>query len=277
MESRQGEETDMPDIYVDPDAIPDEILDQMKESLERRAATPQQAAALQSYLGDVDFRDGARVLDIGCGTGPQSRTIAAIPGVGEVVGVDQLEPFLERGRELAADMPNVSFEQADARDLPFGDASFDAVVLHTLLTHVPGPEGVLAEVHRVLKPGGSVAIYDGDFTTMSVATADDDPLQACIDAFVDDNVHDRWLARRLPGMLREIGFDPTATRSHGHLDTNDPVLTLGWTLRGAYYLVEAGKIDQAEADAYAAEAHRRIDDGTFYGYMNYVSMVARKI
>jgi 2-polyprenyl-3-methyl-5-hydroxy-6-metoxy-1,4-benzoquinol methylase len=79
MESRQGEETDMPDIYVDPDAIPDEILDQMKESLERRAATPQQAAALQSYLGDVDFRDGARVLDIGCGTGPQSRTIAAIP------------------------------------------------------------------------------------------------------------------------------------------------------------------------------------------------------
>ena len=266
----------MPDIYVDPDAIPDEILEAMKESLERRAATPQQAAALQSYLGDVDFPDGARVLDIGCGTGPQSRTIAAIPGVGEVVGVDQLAPFLERGRELAADLPSVSFEQADARDLPFDDGSFDVVVLHTLLTHVPGPEVVLAEAHRVLKPGGTVAIYDGDFTTMSVATADDDPLQACIDAFVDGNVHDRWLARRLPGLLREIGFDPAPSRSHGHLDTNEPVLTLGWTLRGAYYLVEAGMIDQAQADAYAAEARRRIDTGTFYGYMNYVSMVARK-
>ena len=266
----------MPDIYVDPDAIPDEILDGMKESLERRAATPQQATALQSYLGDVDFPNGARVLDIGCGTGPQSRTIAAIPGVGEVVGVDQLEPFLERGRELAVDLRNVSFEQADARDLPFDDASFDVVVLHTLLTHVPGPDAVLAEVRRVLKPGGSVAIYDGDFTTMSVATTDDDPLQVCIDAFVDGNVHDRWLVRRLPGMLREIGFDPAATRSHGHLDTDAPVLTLGWTLRGAYYLVAAGKIDQAAADALGAEAHRRIDGGTFYGYMNYVSMVARK-
>tara|TARA_R110002110_G_scaffold415612_2_gene651554 strand:- start:21330 stop:22145 length:816 start_codon:yes stop_codon:yes gene_type:complete len=270
----------MPDIYVDPDAIPDEILEAMKESLERRAATPQQAAALQSYLGDVAFPDGARVLDIGCGTGPQSRTIAAIPAVGEVVGVDHLEPFLERGRELAADLSadhaRVSFEQADARDLPFADASFDVVILHTLLTHVPGPEGVLSEVHRVLKPGGSVAIYDGDFTTMSVATADDDPLQACIDAFVDGNVHDRWLVRRLPGMLRGIGFDPAATRSHGHLDTDAPVLTLGWTLRGAYYLVTAGKIEQAEADALEAEAHRRIDAGTFYGYMNYVSMVARK-
>lgn len=267
----------MPDIYVDPDAIPVEILDAMKESLERRAATPQQAAALQSYLGDVDFPDGARVLDIGCGTGPQSRTIAAIPGVSEVVGVDQLAPFLERGRELAADLPNVSFEQADARDLPFDDACFDVVVLHTLLTHVPGPEGVLAEVRRVLKPGGSVAIYDGDFTTMTVATADDDPLQVCIQAFVDGNVHDRWLVRRLPHMLRDIGFDPAPSRSHGHLDTAEPVLTLGWTLRGAYYLVEAGKIDQAEADALEAEARRRIEAGTFYGYMNYVSMVARKV
>lgn len=266
----------MPDIYVNPEAIPGEMLEAMKETLESRAATPQQAAALQSYLGDVDFPVGARVLDIGCGTGPQSRTIAAIPGVGEVVGVDQLEPFLARGRELAADLPNVSFEQADARDLPFDDASFDVVVLHTLLTHVPGSQGVLAEVHRVLKPGGSVAIYDGDFTTMSVATADDDPLQACIDAFVDDNVHDRWLVRRLPAMLREIGFDPAPTRSHGHVDTNDPDLTLRWTLRGAYYLVTAGKISQAEADAFGAEAHRRIDGGTFYGYMNYVSIVARK-
>ena len=266
----------MPDIYVDPDAIPDEILEAMKESLERRAATPQEAASLQSYLGDVNFPDGARVLDIGCGTGPQARTIAAIPGVEEVVGVDQLEPFLERGRELAAALPQVSFEQADARDLPFGDASFDVVVLHTLLTHVPGPEGVLSEVRRVLKPGGSVAIYDGDFSTMSVAVSDDDPLQACIDAFVNGNVHDRWLVRRLPGMLREIGFDPAASRSHGHLDTDAPVLTLGWTLRGAYYLVEAGKITQAEADALGAEAHRRIDGGSFFGYMNYVSMVARK-
>jgi SAM-dependent methyltransferase len=266
----------VPDIYVDPDAIPDEILSAMKDSLERRAATPQQAAALESYLGDVDFPDGARVLDIGCGTGPQSRTIAAIPGVGEVVGVDQLEPFLERGRELAADLPNVSFEHADARDLPFDNASFDVVVLHTLLTHVPGPDVVLAEVHRVLRPGGSVAIYDGDFTTMSVATADDDPLQTCIDAFVDGNVHDRWLVRRLPGMLREIGFDPVSSRSHGHLDTKEPLLTLGWALRGAYYLVEADKIEQADADAYEAEARRRIDAGTFFGYMNYVSMVARK-
>ncbi len=266
----------MPDIYVNPDAIPAAIIEEMKMSLERRAATPQQAASLSAYLSDVDFPAGARVLDIGCGTGAQSRTLAQWPGVGEVVGVDQLEPFIKHARTLAADIPNVSFRQSDARNLPFGDGAFDVVVLHTLLTHVPGTEAVLAEVRRVLKPGGQVAVYDGDFTTMSVATRDDDPLQACIDAFVDGNVNDRWLVRRLPAMLRDAGFAPAPTRSHGHLDTDAPVLTLGWTLRGAYYLVEAGKIDQAQADAYGAEARKRIADGTFYGFMNYVSIVARK-
>jgi arsenite methyltransferase len=266
----------VPDIYVNPDAIPAEIMDQLKVSLERRAATPQQAAALESYLSNIDFPDCARVLDIGCGTGAQSRRLAAWPGVGEVVGVDQLEPLLERGRELAADLQNVSFRYSDARDLPFEDASFDVVVLHTLLTHVPGPEGVLLEVHRVLKPCGQVAIYDGDFTTMSVATSDADPLQGCIDAFIEGNVNDRWLVRRLPSMLREAGFDPAPTRSHGHLDTDAPQLTRGWTERGALYLRQWGRIDDDMQAALVAECARRIETGSFFGFMNYVSMVARK-
>lgn len=267
----------MPDIYVDPDAIPADILDQMKVSLERRAATPQQSAALRSYLGDIDFPDGARVLDVGCGTGPQARTIAGLPGVGEVIGVDQLEPFLERARDLASELDNVSFRQADARELPFEGESFDVVVLHTLLTHVPGAEDVIAEVHRVLRSGGQVAIYDGDFTTMTVATSDADPLQACIDAFVEGNVHDRWLVRRLPALLRAAGFDPAPARSHGHLDTEAPQLTRGWTERGALYMRQWGRIDAAMETALVAECARRIEAGTFYGFMNYVSIVARKV
>lgn len=267
----------MPDIYVNPEAISTAQLDDMKLSLERRAATPQQSAALKSYLADVNFPDGARILDIGCGTGPQSRTLAAWPGVGEVVGVDQLEPFLERARELAADIPNLSFRQADARNLPFADESFDVVVLHTLLTHVPGPEDVLAEVYRVLRPGGRVAIYDGDFTTMSVATSDADPLQGCIDAFVEGNVHDKWLVRRLPAVLVAAGFAPEGARSHGHLETASPALTRGWTERGALYLTQWGRIDQAMADALVAECRRRAETDTFYGFMNYVSILATKV
>ena len=266
----------MPDIYLNPEAITIEALEEIKHSLERRAATPQQSAALTSYLSDVDFPDGARVLDIGCGTGPQARRLAGWPRVREVVGVDQLEPLLERARELASEIPNLLFQQADARDVPFKDGSFDVVVLHTLLTHVAAPEEVLSEVHRVLRPGGFVAIYDGDFSTMSVATSDADPLQACISAFVEGNVHDKWLVRRLPQVLIEAGFVPQAACSHAHLETVTPALTKGWTERGTLYMYQWGRIDKAMRDALVAECHRRIEVGAFYGFMNYVSLIAKR-
>lgn len=266
----------MPDIYLDVAAIPPARLADMMASLERRAATPQQAAALEAYLGGIAFPDAAEVLDIGCGTGPQARRLARWPGVARVRAFDQIPAFVEYARELAAGIDNLSFEIADAAAVPVADESADVAVLHTVLSHVASAADVLAEARRVLRPGGTLAVYDGDFTTMSVAQGDGDPLQACIDGFVEFNVNDKWLIRRLPAMMRAAGFGPAEARSHGHLETAAPVLTLGWTLRGADYLAEAGRIDAAMADALKAEAHRRVEAERFYGYMNYVSLIARK-
>ena len=266
----------MPDIYLSiADADPD-FLQNLMASLERRAATPQQAASLAAYLDEIEFPAGAQVLDVGCGTGAQSRTLARRPGVGQVVGLDQLDLFLDRARDLAKDIPNLRFERSDAHTLPCADASIDVVVLHTVLTHVADAARAIAEVYRVLKPGGTMAIYDGDFTTMSAALFDGDPLQACMDAFLDGNVNDRYLARRLRPMVVAAGFVPGETRSHGHLDTADPELTLGWLDKGVGYMVGAGRIDAAAGEALRSEARRRIAAGTFYGYMNYVSLISRK-
>jgi SAM-dependent methyltransferase len=266
----------MPDIYLSIGEADPQFLDDLMASLERRAVTPQQAASLEAYLGDIEFPGACRVLDIGCGTGAQSRALACRPGVGEVVGVDQFEPFLERARALAADLPNLRFERSDAHTLPFGEGTFDVVVLHTVLTHVADPEQVVSEVFRVLEPGGTMAIYDGDFTTMSAALFDGDPLQACMEAFLDGNVNDRYLARRLRPLVVAAGFVPDETRSHGHLDTADPVLALGWLDKGVGYMVAAGRIDGLAGEALKSEARRRIAAGAFYGYMNYVSLLSRK-
>ena len=266
----------MPDIYLTIGDADPAFLDGLMASLERRAATPQQAASLADYLGEIDFPATAAVLDIGCGTGAQSRALARRVPDGEVVGVDQLDLFVERARELAADMGNLRFEVSDAHTLPFSDATFDVVVLHTVLTHVADAAQVVTEAARVLRPGGTLAIYDGDFTTMSAALFDGDPLQACMEAFLDGNVNDRYLARRLRPLVVAAGFVPGETRSHGHLDTADPELTLGWLDKGVGYMAAAGRIDHAAGLALKAEARRRIAAGTFYGYMNYVSLISRK-
>lgn len=108
------------------------------------------------------LRPGMRVLDCGCGPGTITVGLAAAVAPGEVVGVD-LEPSqIELAAQLAAALgtTNAHFECADAKRLPFPDASFDAVHAHALLMHVPDPAAVLREMRRVLAPGGVVAVSD---------------------------------------------------------------------------------------------------------------------
>jgi SAM-dependent methyltransferase len=111
----------------------------------------------------------ARVLDIGCGEGQLSRVAAAVPGVAGVVGLDptwsQLSVALARqppvaaaGRPPAGGGPGavaaVRYARGAAGDLPFADAQFDAAFACLVFEHIEGTAQALAEVGRVLRPGG---------------------------------------------------------------------------------------------------------------------------
>src|SRR5262245_65052761 len=171
----------MPDPYATITAADIGVQERIADVLEIRAAEPAHQAMLSAYVSEIDFPHDARVLDIGCGTGAVSRFLTRCPGVSEVVGVDPSPVFLERATNLAHDVRNLSFEKGDARSLPFPDESFDVVVAHTVLCHVPEPARVLAEAFRVLRHRGWLAVFDGDYPTTTVAIGEFDPLQACVD------------------------------------------------------------------------------------------------
>jgi ubiquinone/menaquinone biosynthesis C-methylase UbiE len=177
---------------------------------------------LETYLTDIPFPPPARVLEVGCGTGAIARVLARWPGVGAVEGIDPSPILLARARQLADGLPGLSFTEADGRALPFDDHSFDVVIFHTTLCHVPGPERALAEAHRVLRPGGCAGIFDGDYATLTLAVDDADPLQACADAVKATLIHDPWLVRRLPALIRASGLEPGAFRSFGYVQTSEP-------------------------------------------------------
>jgi ubiquinone/menaquinone biosynthesis C-methylase UbiE len=104
-----------------------------------------------------------RVLDVGCGPGTITKGIAQ--RVHEVVAVDMEASQLATARESlsAAGLNNVQFHQAGIYDLPLASDSFDLVFAHAVFEHLARPHAALKEIHRVLKPGGKVALRSPDF------------------------------------------------------------------------------------------------------------------
>jgi ubiquinone/menaquinone biosynthesis C-methylase UbiE len=266
----------MPDVYATITEAPAGVVETVGDAMELRATDPQQQRMLDDYLSRVHFPPSARVLEIGCGTGAISRRLVAVDEVGEVVGVDPSPGLLERARSLATSTPGLSFEEADGRDLPFDDALFDVVVAHTVVSHVPTPERLVAEASRVLRAGGTAAFFDGDYSTMTVASGEDDPLQACARAFASGFVNDPWVVRRLASIVRSTGLTDLDFRSHGYAQMSEPAYMLSIVDRGAAVLVSAGLVGEDLARALSAEARRREGVGEFFGHIAYASLLARK-
>jgi SAM-dependent methyltransferase len=267
----------VPDVYLEVTQAPAPILEGLATALERRAADPQLRAMLAAYLTDAALPRGSRVLEVGCGTGAVTRFVAAWPGVAAAVGVDPSPVFVAKARELARDLPSLRFEAADGRSLPFAANSFEAVVFHTTLCHVPEPKSLLAEAVRVLRPGGCVAVFEGDYATATLATRAGDRLDACAEAFRESFVHDPWLARRLPALVRALGLELESVRSHGYVENLAPGFMLGsWVDMGADALVASGRANAQTAAALKAEARERIAAGEYFGHIAYLSLVARK-
>ena len=265
----------MTDLYATIASADEKTQERLATVLELRAADPQQRAMLVQYSAELELPVGARVLEVGCGTGAVSRYLATLPGVEKVVGVDPSAHFIERARELA-DGANLEFAVGDGRELAFADGSFDAAVFHTVLCHVPDCELAIGEAFRVLTPGGKLAVFDGDYATITVATYANDPLQACVDAVIASLVHDPWLIRRLIRMLRNAGFEDCQLRGYAYTQTSPADYMLTLIERGADALETDGKLTPPAANALKEEAHARIAAGTFFGHIAYASAVTSR-
>ena len=265
----------MSDVWAQIAELDPSMQSRLADVLETRGADVQQRRMRQAFLDSVAFPDGGRVLDVGCGTGVLTRMLAARPEIDEVIGVDPATSLLERARALAGDDP-VTFLEGDARSLPVEDESFDVVVFDSTLSHVPGVEQALAETFRVLRTPGWLAVFDGDYATTTVAVADHDPLQECVNAMMASSVNDRYVMRRLPSLARQAGFELDRFDSYGFADMSADGYMVTVVERGVDILETSRQIGQATAGALKAEVMRRASEGTFFGHIAYASLVARK-
>jgi ubiquinone/menaquinone biosynthesis C-methylase UbiE len=155
------------DVYRITDKLDDPTLDAVAARLEARGKHPRFIAMMQEYLGAMEIDSAATVLDLGCGTGVASRAIAQRKAfAGRVTGIDRSPYLTAAAKRFAAEegIENVvEFRTGDSQSLSLPNAAFDAVIAHTLISHVEDTVAVMKEMARIVRPDGRIGIFDGDY------------------------------------------------------------------------------------------------------------------
>jgi SAM-dependent methyltransferase len=116
----------------------------------------------QEFVRWLALPAGRRWLDVGPGTGALTQTILDTANPKQVRGIDRSKDFVEFARNQVAD-PRVEFDVGNAQALPVESTSFDAAVSGLVLNFVPQPDQMIAEMARVVRAGGVVALYVWDY------------------------------------------------------------------------------------------------------------------
>jgi SAM-dependent methyltransferase len=237
-----------------------------------------QATTLTELLhADTRYRAGSLVLEAGCGVGAQTVILAGNNPQAAFTSIDISEESLAAAQRQVqeAAFTNVAFQHADIFDLPFPSAHFDHVFVCFVLEHLPNPAGALEALMRVLKPGGSITVIEGDHGS-AYFHPDSDHARRAIRCLVDLQQQaggDSLIGRRLYPLLVQAGYrDVKVSPRMVYADASRPALVDGFTRKTFTAMVEGvgeqavgqGLMDAASWTAGIRDLYRTAeDDGTF--------------
>ena len=229
----------------------DEGMAAQMEVIYRRRDILRRRAIVREALG---AQPGEAIVDVGCGPGFYALELLEQVGPGgRVVGVDASPSMLAVAARRCADHENASFVEADATSLPFDDGAFDAAVIVQVLEYVNEVDAALAELHRVLRPGGRAVAWAVDWATLSVNALDGDRNRRVLSAW-DDHLADPSLPRTLTPRLRAAGFDNVAMEGYAFATAELTPESYGGSLMPLMRDFVAGRAGVTEADAAAWHA-----------------------
>lgn len=175
--------------------------------METSHALPTAQSYKQEMMEQLAVQKGATILDVGCGTGQDTLDLAQAVGPhGRVIGIDSSETMLQeaRARAAQAQLP-VEYVLANATQLPFADASFDACQASRVLGHLREPERALDEMVRIARTGARIVVADGDMDLIAVDIPDRALARKVIHAACDQMVQG-WMGRQMPRLFRAAGL-----------------------------------------------------------------------
>jgi ubiquinone/menaquinone biosynthesis C-methylase UbiE len=168
--------------------------------------TPDVIEQRNQFLRALNPQPGENILDVGSGPGFMAAEIAEVTGsAGSVDGIDISEPMVNLARDHCAQLPQVTFRQADTTQLPFPDESFDAAISTQVLEYVADVDAALAEIYRVLRPAGRIVVVDTDWDSI-VWHSNNRSLMVRVLAAWEEHAADPYLPRTLSSRLADAGL-----------------------------------------------------------------------
>ncbi|MEU2298264.1 L-histidine N(alpha)-methyltransferase [Streptomyces antibioticus] len=239
-----------------------------------------QADTLAALLhGGTSYPAGSRVLEVGCGVGAQTVHLVAASPEAEFVAVDiSAESLAEARARVTAQTPTarVTWLRADLFELPFPEASFDHIFVCFVLEHLTAPQRALTTLRRLLKPGGTLTVIEGDHGS-AFFHPHSTYARAAIDCQVrlqSDAGGNALIGRELYPLLTSAGYEQVTVRPRTvYADNSRPALVGGFT-RSTFIgmitavrdrAVAAGLTTATDWDRGITDLHRTTDaDGTFH-------------
>lgn len=268
------------DVYGRTFQMDDKTLGVMAARLEARGKHPFFLRAIGDYMAELALAGAESVLDLGCGTGVAARAVARRPEVrGPVIAVDISAHLVEAGRRLAEEEGldgRIDFQVGDAHSLRLPQGGFDAVLMHTLISHVADPAAVLAEGRRLLRPGtGRLVVFDGDYASLTLATDAPDGGEATDRAVQQGIIAQPRVMRTMPRLLAGARLSLVWSKAYvvadiGRADYCAPMIA---SLR--VLLPKAGAMSEAEANAFADGLERASAENRFFGASNFYTYLTR--
>ena len=227
----------------------------------------------------LDLRPGQAVLEVGCGTGAVARELALLTGGAvRITAVDPSALVLEQARRetavagLGPLAEAIAYRQGDGRALAFPDASFAAALCSRVLIHTPQPEQVVAEMARVVEPGGRVLCIEPAHQFSALVP---DELRARTTAFTNPNI-----GRELLGLLRRAGLRDVTITPHVFVGQEPPDVdamradfVAGRGLRAA--AVRDGWCTAAEVEQVFDQIEAAVRQGAFWECQVHFAVVGR--